>query len=71
MESHTIIITMTHLKWVLGGLGVSLLVALWWNHILTLSIWDECADLLRENKKLRIEVEMVKALLTGKGVKHD
>jgi hypothetical protein len=64
------VVTLYHLKWVLGILAVSFLVALWWNHILNLSIWDECADLLRENKKLKIEVEMIKALLTGKGVKN-
>lgn len=48
-------------RYILTGLAILFGLALWWNGILMEEIWDDCMDLARQNRNMKVKIEVLKA----------
>jgi hypothetical protein len=48
-------------RYILTGLATLFGLALWWNGILMEEIWDDCMDLARGNRNMKVKIEVLKA----------
>ena len=69
MDTGVIIITLDHFWYFVATLVIALVIALWYNRTLLDDIYSDAWKVLDSNRKLIIEIGVLKAMLKAKG--HD
>ena len=66
MEPGVVIITLDHFWYFVAFLAIALVLVLWYNRTLLEDIYSDCWEVLDKNRKLTIEVGVLKAMLKAK-----